>query len=90
VGAPGEVEMVVWAPAARSVSARVASAEHSLSNEAGGFWAGRVPSRAGDDYLCVIDGGEACPDPCSRHQPHGVFGPSRILEPHAFGWSDGG
>src|SRR5205814_1296141 len=37
----------------------------------------------------VVDG-RAWPDPCSRWQPEGVRGPSRILDTSAFEWSDGG
>jgi maltooligosyltrehalose trehalohydrolase len=37
----------------------------------------RIP---GEDYLYVLDGREALPDPCSRSQPHGLRGPSRIVE----------
>ena len=34
--------------------------------------------------------GEAWPDPCSRFQPEGVRGPSRVVDPGAFAWTDGG
>ncbi len=37
-----------------------------------------APARAGDDYLFLIDG-QALPDPCSRWQPYGLRGPSRVL-----------
>ena len=50
----------------------------------GGFWAGEVPASPGDDYRFVLDGGDAWPDPCSRWQPEGVRGPSRILDTSAF------
>ena len=42
------------------------------------------------DYLFVLDGGEAVPDPCSRRQPEGVGGPSRVHDLHAFDWTDSG
>ena len=32
----------------------------------------------------------ALPDPCSRCQPDGVRGPSRVVDPAAFAWDDGG
>ena len=31
------------------------------------------------DYLYVIDGAKERPDPCSRYQPNGVHGPSRVV-----------
>jgi maltooligosyltrehalose trehalohydrolase len=43
---------------------------------------------AGVDYLYVIDGDHALPDPVSRWQPHGVHGPSRTVAADAFAWSD--
>lgn len=43
---------------------------------------------AGTDYVLSVDGGEPRPDPRSRWQPHGVHGPSRVFDPHAFEWTD--
>src|SRR4030095_13419963 len=42
----------------------------------------------GTDYLFVLDGEKKRPDPCSRWQPHGVHGPSRVLAHETFPWSD--
>jgi len=33
--------------------------------------------------------GVAAPDPCSRSQPEGVHGPSEVVDPAAFAWTDG-
>lgn len=79
----GEVEFRVWAPNASSIAVRVNGVEHVLP---GG--SGRVPAAAGDEYVYVLDGRE-WPDPCSRFQPAGVRGPSRVVDPAAFVWSDG-
>ena len=41
------------------------------------------------DYAFIVDGAEpALPDPCSAWQPHGVHGPSRLIDPNAFEWTD--
>jgi maltooligosyltrehalose trehalohydrolase len=80
----GEVELRVWAPNASVVSVRVNGVEHVLP---GG--AGRVQASAGDDYVFVL-GGRDWPDPFSRFQPEGVRGPSRIVDPAGFVWSDEG
>jgi maltooligosyltrehalose trehalohydrolase len=80
----GWFEIHVWAPSARSVAVR-SDAEWQLER-AGEHWTGRF---RGDDYLVVVDG-VAYPDPCSRWQPAGVNGPSRVLDTNAFSWSDGG
>jgi maltooligosyltrehalose trehalohydrolase len=74
----------VWAPGAQAVSVR-SDEEVALERE-GECWVGRF---SGDDYLFVVDG-EAWPDPCSRRQPEGVAGPSRVLDTGAFEWSDDG
>jgi maltooligosyltrehalose trehalohydrolase len=34
----------------------------------------------GDDYLYVLDGDKALSDPCSRFQPAGISGPSRVVD----------
>src|ERR1041384_263679 len=43
---------------------------------------------AGADYFYVIDEEKERPDPVSRHQPAGVHGPSRVVAPDAFAWTD--
>jgi malto-oligosyltrehalose trehalohydrolase len=45
-------------------------------------------AKAGDRYLYVIDGERAVPDPASRWQPDDVHGPSLIVDPAAFAWTD--
>jgi maltooligosyltrehalose trehalohydrolase len=80
----GTAEVCVWAPNAGSVLVR--SDEEIQLERDGECWVGRF---AGDDYRIEVDG-EAWPDPCSRRQPEGVRGPSRVLDTGAFEWSDGG
>ncbi|HET8606516.1 MAG TPA: alpha-amylase family glycosyl hydrolase [Gaiellaceae bacterium] len=74
--AEGEVEFRVWAPRARSVAVRLESGDSPLRN--GETWSGRAPAAHGDDYRFVVDG-EELRDPCSRWQPEGLLGPSRVL-----------
>jgi maltooligosyltrehalose trehalohydrolase len=85
----GLVEVRAWAPRAQGVSVRIGGEEHPLADEGFGVRAARVPARAGDDYRLVLDG-RALPDPCSRWQPRGLRGPSRIVDPRAFAWTDRG
>jgi maltooligosyltrehalose trehalohydrolase len=47
-------------------------------------FAGEVDAEPGDDYLYVLDGTDALPDPCSRYQPDGIKGPSRVVDTAAF------
>jgi maltooligosyltrehalose trehalohydrolase len=81
---PGLTELRVWAPHARFVAARLASGDHPLAGEGDGVWAGIVPASPGDDYRLLLDGADVWPDPCSRRQPDGVRGPSRVLDTSAF------
>jgi maltooligosyltrehalose trehalohydrolase len=43
---------------------------------------------AGGQYRYVLDGRMERPDPASRFQPQGVHGPSEVVDPNAFRWSD--
>ncbi len=45
--------------------------------------------QAGDRYRYRV-GGELLADPASRAQPEGPFGPSEVIDPQAFAWSDHG
>jgi maltooligosyltrehalose trehalohydrolase len=80
----GGVEFRVWAPSAARVSVRVRGGEHELAPVGEGVYAAEVAAEAGDDYLVVLDGTRALPDPCSRHQPEGIRGPSRIVDTSRF------
>jgi maltooligosyltrehalose trehalohydrolase len=73
----------VWAPAARYVAVRIDDVDEPLARVDGGFWSGEADARPGDDYLFVLDAGDVWPDPHSRSQPHGVRGPSRVVDTEA-------
>ncbi|TNM64655.1 malto-oligosyltrehalose trehalohydrolase [Streptomyces sp. NP160] len=88
----------VWAPSADRVEIDVhlPSGTQTLPLEpsedpAPGWWALEV-DEAGDgtDYAFRVDGGDPRPDPRSAHQPHDVHGPSRVFDPAAHSWGDGG
>jgi len=80
----GGVEFRVWAPSAARVSVRVRGGEHELTPVGEGVYAAEVAAEPADDYLLVLDGTRAVPDPCSRHQPEGIRGPSRIVDTSRF------
>jgi len=44
----------------------------------------------GADYFYRLDGERDRPDPVSRWRPEGVHGPTRVVDPTAFRWTDGG
>jgi maltooligosyltrehalose trehalohydrolase len=76
----GTTTFRVWAPGAREVAVRLDGESHSLRRGEDGVHEGELRAGPGDDYLYVLDGARALPDPCSRCQPEGVRGPSRVVE----------
>ena len=81
----------VWAPNAGSVDVvGDGDAAAPLTPEAGGYFSGVAPIGAGARYRYRLDGGTTYPDPASRRQPEGPHGPSEVVDPDAFRWSDAG
>ena len=85
----GTVEFRVWAPRAEAIAVRLGREDHPLADEGLGVRSARVAAAAGDDYWFVLDG-KRWPDPCSRWQPKGLRGPSRVVDVSAFAWRDAG
>src|SRR5262245_51169805 len=85
----GTAEFRVWAPRPGRVTLRVDSREHPLEDAGHGIFEAVVDAAPGADYRYVLDGAEL-PDPASRWQPGGLRGPSRLLDPAAFAWTDDG
>src|SRR5215218_8703380 len=89
--ADGSTVFRVWAPRAESLEVKVLGGEprtFPLAEAGEGVFEARVPGvSAGADYFYVVNGSER-PDPVSRSQPAGVHGPSRVVEPEAFAWTD--
>jgi maltooligosyltrehalose trehalohydrolase len=65
----------------------IGETEHAMADEGLGTWTACVEAKTGDDYAYVIDG-ERLPDPHTRHQPEGLRGPSRIVDPAEWEWGD--
>jgi maltooligosyltrehalose trehalohydrolase len=70
-------EFRVWAPRAEAVALRVNGDDVALDDAGYRVYETTAAAQAGDDYVFVIDGQEL-PDPCSRWQPQGLRGPSRV------------
>jgi maltooligosyltrehalose trehalohydrolase len=77
----------VWAPFAERVELVVGERRSALLRIDDGWWTGPELA-AGTDYAFSVDGGEPRPDPRSRWQPHGVHGPSRVVDASAYAWRD--
>lgn len=86
----GSCRFLVWAPRSKQVSVHIDGAEERtepLRPLGRGYHGGDVPDcPPGTDTMVRLDDGEF-PDPASRHQHHGVAGPSRVWDP-AFEWTD--
>jgi maltooligosyltrehalose trehalohydrolase len=83
----------VWAPAARScvVVLEPGGGAFEMRRIDTGLYEVTLPGvGAGALYRLRLDGGEPLPDPASRFQPLGVNGPSMVVDPTRFAWSDGG
>jgi maltooligosyltrehalose trehalohydrolase len=88
----GGVHFRVWAPRCREIVVEIESLEPAaLQVEADGYFSLRSPAaRAGMRYRFRLDRSETpLPDPASRFQPDGPHGPSQIVDPETFGWTDG-
>jgi maltooligosyltrehalose trehalohydrolase len=87
----GGTHFRVWAPEAKAVTvvfedARLAPV--ALAAEEHGYFSAMVPDiRAGTRYRYRI-GDRSYPDPASRSQPEGPHGPSEVVDPTRFRWTD--
>jgi maltooligosyltrehalose trehalohydrolase len=75
---PERSEFRVWAPRAERIALSLAGRKVELTDAGYGVYETVAAAQAGDDYAFVVNG-QPLPDPCSRWQPQGLRGPSRIL-----------
>jgi maltooligosyltrehalose trehalohydrolase len=80
----------VWAPKCRRVELVVdEGAAHPLDRAGDGYFEAHIPDVGpGARYWYRLDGDRLRPDPVSRFQPDGPHGPSMIVDPSAFRWTD--
>ncbi|HEU0035486.1 MAG TPA: malto-oligosyltrehalose trehalohydrolase [Kofleriaceae bacterium] len=89
------VHVRVWAPTHPRVTLVIESPERrevTLGREDGGYHSGFAPGlAAGARYRFRLgDAQRLVADPASRFQPEGPFGPSEVVDPDAFAWTDQG
>jgi maltooligosyltrehalose trehalohydrolase len=88
----GKVRFRLWAPAARQVQLVLTEGGQDLPMPAlgdGWFEVVTERARAGSLYRYRIDGQLEVPDPASRFNPDDVQGPSQVVDPEGFDWTDG-
>jgi maltooligosyltrehalose trehalohydrolase len=92
--ASGGVHFRVWAPRCRLVEVIVEGNPGfamPLQPDDKGYFSGRCANAvAGTLYRFRLDGSSYLyPDPASRFQPQGPHGPSQVIDPSTFPWTDG-
>ncbi|HWN42275.1 MAG TPA: malto-oligosyltrehalose trehalohydrolase [Thermoanaerobaculia bacterium] len=84
---PEGVHFRVWAPKRKKVEVATDTGSFELEAEGDGYFSG---IGRGSLYKYRLDGGDAFPDPASRFQPQGPHGPSQVIDPSTFPWTDEG
>lgn len=83
----------VWAPGSTRVDVivdrRGGPSAYALARSADGTFSAILRDVcAGERYRYRIDNDRVLPDPASRFQPEGVHGPSQVVDPRSFRWTD--
>jgi maltooligosyltrehalose trehalohydrolase len=84
----------VWAPGRKSVELvneddPTHGSDSPLMAEGNGYFSGYTTNATvGTRYRFRLDGGDSYPDPASRFQPDGPHGPSMVVDPTAYDWTD--
>lgn len=88
------VQFRVWAPKARQVRLRLMRADGTTKDlpmipSGNGEFELTINARARDRYFYLLDHDPLqIPDPVSRLLPNGVHGPTEVVDPLAFRWTD--
>jgi maltooligosyltrehalose trehalohydrolase len=89
----GTVAFRVWAPYAKEIQIKLIGQglpiQVPMSATERHCFEAEVPHvTVGARYFYQINGEKDRPDPYSRFQPEGIHGPSEVVDPNAFSWSD--
>ncbi len=88
----GSAYFSVWAPRVRKMAVHFVSPDCytvPMTRHADGLHTVTVQGvQPGSRYCYLLDDERARPDPVSRFQPEGVHGPSEVVSPSAFPWTD--
>ncbi|HZR05251.1 MAG TPA: malto-oligosyltrehalose trehalohydrolase [Candidatus Udaeobacter sp.] len=92
---PDQTHFRVWAPKAQFVDLvledragkKPRQTFHALEGEERGYFSGHANAAAGTRYWFRVNN-NLYPDPASRFQPDGPHGPSCIVDPAQFRWTD--
>ncbi len=87
----GGAHLRVWAPRRRALGVLLEDEQREipLKAERDGYFSGWVPgAKEGMLYRLRLDGKELAPDPASRFQPQGPWGPSQLVDASRYAWRD--
>src|SRR5262249_53178338 len=84
------VRFAIWAPAALDARLHVDGRDVPMERGADGFFVRcEEKASAGSRYAFSFDARDLLvPDPASRFNPQDVHGPSEVIDPRAFEWTD--
>ena len=94
IGEPGgSVHWRVWAPRAQKVDLVLIDRDqhrtYPMEADEDSYFQRTLPDiPEGQRYAYRLDEGPERPDPCSLWQPEGVHGPSAVVRPETFSWTD--
>jgi glycogen operon protein len=91
VQADNSVRFSIWAPAQVSLSVAIDDAVPLALRAGADGWHELTSAVAhpGTRYHFLLADGSEVPDPASRFQPDDVHGPSEVIDPLSYRWSDG-
>ena len=90
---PRGVRFRLWAPERQAIGLRLEheAATRPMETRPRGWFELEVEGiGAGTLYRFVLDDGTVVPDPASRFQPEDVLGPSEVIDPRTYPWTDVG
>ncbi|KLN56480.1 malto-oligosyltrehalose trehalohydrolase [Variovorax paradoxus] len=90
----GGVDFALWAPSMHGIAlvhtpAGGTGTPHAMEQDADGWHRLTLAdARDGDRYAYRLADGTIMPDPASRFNPQDVHGPSQVVDPARFAWTD--
>ena len=92
VTGPSQVTFRAWTPWAKTIAVEIVSSKPEtipLDPQPFGYWETTISNiGVGTRYYYLLHEKLQRPDPASRFQPEGVHGPSEIIDPLGFHWTD--
>ena len=78
----------VWSPRAERLDVQLPDESIEMNPVGGGYFEASAHAPSGTTYRIRLDGGDEFPDPASRFQPEGIHGPSQVVDPSSFNWTN--